>query len=110
MGRSDKEAIAILFHLKASLKSAERMRIIASSNDGFYIAKRDMEERGIGDFFGTRQSGMPLLKFPESLMDAVLIDKISHYVEELRRDDPGLDDHPVIRECLERYMMMKVGV
>ena len=110
MGRSDKEAIAILFHLKASLKSAERMRIIASSNDGFYIAKRDMEERGIGDFFGTRQSGMPLLKFPESLMDAVLIDTISHYVEELRRDDSGLANHPVIRECLERYMMMKVGV
>lgn len=110
VGRSDKEAIAILFHLKASLKSAERMRIIASSNDGFYIAKRDMEERGIGDFFGTRQSGMPLLKFPESLMDAVLIDTISHYVEELRRDDSGLANHPVIRECLERYMMMKVGV
>lgn len=110
VGRSDKEAIAILFHLNASHKSAERMRIIASSNDGFYIAKRDMEERGIGDFFGTRQSGMPLLKFPESLMDAMLIDKISHYVEELRRDDPGLENHPVIRECLERYMMMKVGV
>lgn len=110
VGRSDKEAIAILFHLNASLKSAERMRIIASSNDGFYIAKRDMEERGIGDFFGTKQSGMPLLKFPESLMDAVLIDKISNYIEELRRVDSDLDDYPVIRECLERYMMMKVGV
>lgn len=110
VGRSDKEAVAILFHLNASLKSAERMRIIASSNDGFYIARRDMEERGIGDFFGTRQSGMPLLKFPESLMDAVLIDKISHYVQKLRRDDRDLGNHPVIRECLERYMMLKVGV
>lgn len=110
VGRSDKEAIAILFHLSTSAKSAERMRIMASSNDGFYIARRDMEERGIGDFFGTRQSGMPLLKFPNSLMDAVLIDMISHYVQKLRRDDPDLTGHSVIQECLERYMMMKVGV
>lgn len=110
VGRSDKKAIAILFHLNPSSKSNARMRIIASSNDGFYIARRDMEERGIGDFFGTRQSGMPLLKFPEALMDAVLLDQVTQEVTRLQKEDFFLKNHPVIRECLQRYMLMKVGV
>jgi hypothetical protein len=42
----------------------ERLRAMADTNDGFEIARRDLEIRGPGEFLGARQSGAPLLRLP----------------------------------------------
>jgi transcription-repair coupling factor (superfamily II helicase) len=51
----------------------ERLRAMAESNDGFEIARRDLEIRGPGEFMGARQSGAALLRFADVVADAGLL-------------------------------------
>jgi ATP-dependent DNA helicase RecG len=52
----------------------ERLRAMVETNDGFEIARRDLEIRGPGEFLGARQSGAPLLRFADLSVDAPLLD------------------------------------
>ena len=52
----------------------ERLRAMAETNDGFEIARRDLEIRGPGEFMGARQSGAPLLRFADLATDGHLLD------------------------------------
>ncbi|MBP9148912.1 MAG: ATP-dependent DNA helicase RecG [Rhodoferax sp.] len=52
----------------------ERLRAMAESNDGFEIARRDLEIRGPGEFMGARQSGAALLRFADVVEDVALLD------------------------------------
>lgn len=58
IGRGNQEAFCILYSGSDNGKVWERLKIIESSTDGFYIAEKDMELRGTGQAFGTMQSGM----------------------------------------------------
>ncbi|MFM7025324.1 MAG: ATP-dependent DNA helicase RecG [Limnohabitans sp.] len=51
----------------------ERLRAMAETNDGFEIARRDLEIRGPGEFLGARQSGAPLLRFADLTVDEPLL-------------------------------------
>jgi ATP-dependent DNA helicase RecG len=52
----------------------ERLKAMASSTDGFVIAEKDLQIRGPGDFFGTRQSGLPQLRAGDLARDADLLE------------------------------------
>ncbi|HEX6544887.1 MAG TPA: ATP-dependent DNA helicase RecG [Bryobacteraceae bacterium] len=54
--------------------SGERIRTVVESNDGFYIAEMDMRLRGPGEFFGTRQSGIPGLRIANLFRDADILE------------------------------------
>jgi len=51
----------------------ERLKAMAQTNDGFEIARRDLEIRGPGEFLGARQSGAPLLRFADLATDTELL-------------------------------------
>jgi ATP-dependent DNA helicase RecG len=51
-----------------------RLKAMAETNDGFEIARRDLEIRGPGEFLGARQSGAPLLRFADLATDAPLLE------------------------------------
>jgi ATP-dependent DNA helicase RecG len=53
----------------------ERLKALASSTDGFAIAERDLELRGPGDFFGTRQSGLPALRTGDLVRDRDIMEE-----------------------------------
>jgi ATP-dependent DNA helicase RecG len=53
----------------------ERLKAMASTNDGFVIAERDLELRGPGDFFGTRQSGLPTLRTGDLVRDRDIMER-----------------------------------
>jgi ATP-dependent DNA helicase RecG len=76
-----------------------RLQAMARSNDGFEIARLDLEIRGPGEFLGSRQSGAALLRFADLQEDADLL-------ESVRRSAPAmLRDHPAESEQLiERWM------
>ncbi|MBB1075969.1 ATP-dependent DNA helicase RecG [Rhodoferax sp. 4810] len=70
----------------------ERLRAMAESNDGFEIARRDLEIRGPGEFMGARQSGAALLRFADVVADAGLL----AWARELA--PLMLDRHPALAE------------
>ncbi len=70
----------------------ERLRAMVETNDGFEIARRDLEIRGPGEFLGARQSGAPLLRFADLSIDAPLLD----WARELA--PLMLDRHPALAE------------
>ena len=66
----------------------DRLNALTDTTDGFEIAERDLALRGPGDFFGTRQSGMPTLRVGDLLRDHQLMEEARREaVAEL--DDPG---------------------
>ncbi|MFT3813489.1 MAG: ATP-dependent DNA helicase RecG [Acidovorax sp.] len=77
----------------------ERLRAMAETNDGFEIARRDLELRGPGEFLGARQSGAPLLRFADLETDGALL----AWARELA--PLMLDRHPhLARQHVERWL------
>jgi ATP-dependent DNA helicase RecG len=60
-------------HGRLSETARERLRAMAETNDGFEIARRDLDIRGPGEFLGARQSGTALLRFADLALDAELL-------------------------------------
>ncbi|MCW2313229.1 ATP-dependent DNA helicase RecG [Rhodoferax antarcticus] len=77
---------------RLSETARERLRAMAESNDGFEIARRDLEIRGPGEFMGARQSGAALLRFADVVLDANLL----AWARELA--PVMLDRHPALAE------------
>ena len=70
---------------------------MVSSNDGFHIAEVDMKLRGPGEFFGTKQSGIPELRFGNFMRDQDIL-------EAARDEAIAFLDHPPSEEELQRAM------
>jgi ATP-dependent DNA helicase RecG len=75
VGRGPWESHCILLYQAPWTDEArERLKALAGTNDGFVIAERDLELRGPGDFFGTRQSGLPKLRTGDLVRDRDIMD------------------------------------
>lgn len=105
VGRGAKESFCILLG-DASPESTQRLRIFAETDDGFAIAKADLDLRGMGDLFGERQSGMPTFRVADPLRDEHLMLLTREMASTILASDPELT-RPVnagIRRALtERY-------
>ena len=70
---------------------------MAQTNDGFEIARRDLEIRGPGDFLGSRQSGAALLRFADLVEDADLLDRASGFAPRMLAQYPQLAEQHIHR-------------
>jgi ATP-dependent DNA helicase RecG len=77
----------LLYQAPWSDDARERLKAMAETSDGFVIAERDLRLRGPGDFFGTRQSGLPTLRAGDLTRDADLLERA--YDEARARVDAG---------------------
>ena len=76
IGRGEWDSHCILLYQAPwSDDARERLRTMAGTNDGFAIAERDLELRGPGDFFGTRQSGLPKLRTGDLVRDRDIMEE-----------------------------------
>lgn len=88
VGRGGHESYCVLLYQAPwSEEARERLKAMADTNDGFVIAERDLKLRGPGDFFGTRQSGIPQLRAGDLSRDADLLELA--YSEARKRVDDG---------------------
>jgi len=87
----------LLYQFPLSADAKARIAALVETIDGFVIAERDLEIRGPGDFFGTRQSGMPTLRVGDLLRD-------HHLMEEARREAVAWLDQPEASRALVTYV------
>ncbi len=89
-------------------EARRRLDIMVKSNDGFRIAEEDLNIRGPGEFFGTRQSGMPDLKIAHIVRDAKLLNVARGEAFSLIEKDPYLKEFPLLKRSLERFWEGKI--
>ncbi len=87
-----------------ALLSVRRLVIMSETNDGFKIAENDLKIRGPGEFFGTRQSGVPGLRIADLLTDGELLELARVEAERIAAADPQLrrSEHQRLREVIGR--------
>ena len=78
-----------------------RLDILCKTNDGFKVAEEDLRLRGPGDFFGSRQSGLPEMHVADLGADAQILQRAQQAALRLLEQDPELED-PANRELRER--------
>lgn len=91
IGRGPYRSICILKSDTDSDLAKERLRIICKHTDGFEIAEKDMELRGIGDFFGTRQHGIPEMKIANLYQDTDILKETQEAIINIFNNDPLLE-------------------
>ncbi|HYA66101.1 MAG TPA: ATP-dependent DNA helicase RecG, partial [Burkholderiaceae bacterium] len=78
----------LLFDEPLSEQARERLKVLYETTDGFEIATRDLRLRGPGEFLGSRQWGLPMLRFADLERDAALLDLVQRTAHELLEGDP----------------------
>ncbi|OZV12866.1 ATP-dependent DNA helicase RecG [Tissierella sp. P1] len=99
VGRGEHQSYCILINESNNQISRERMRVLQNSTDGFKISEKDLELRGPGEFFGTRQHGLPELKVANLFTDMDILKVAQKEAINIVNQDPNLE--------LEKYRELK---
>lgn len=83
VGRSSEQAYCIMISNQESELAKKRMKTMCESTDGFYISEQDLKLRGPGDFFGTRQHGLPEMKIANLAYDADILKLADEAAEDI---------------------------
>jgi ATP-dependent DNA helicase RecG len=112
VGRGAWESYCVLLYQAPWTDDArERLKTMASTTDGFVIAERDLELRGPGDVFGTRQSGLPKLRTGDLVRDRDIMESAHHEARRLV-EEGGLSEELrsfVQQRWQEQFGLIEVG-
>lgn len=109
VGRGEHAGTCLLVtSLEADHPSRKRLDAVAATNDGFVLARNDLEMRREGDILGARQSGGSSgLRMLSVLRDEDLIERARADATALVASDPGLDRHPALKLEIDAYVTEK---
>ena len=101
IGRGTEKSTCILI---SEAEESERLGVLASTTDGFKIADEDLRLRGPGDFFGSRQHGLPEMKIANMMTDGEAIREAHAAAENLLRKNPALsgEEYALLRNAVNR--------
>ncbi len=116
VGRSHHKSYCLLIANPTTDDAVRRMNAMTGTNDGFEIAEEDLAIRGPGEFFGTRQAGMPDLKVASLIRDAKLLEVAREEAFRIAAEDPALlkPEHQMLKRILrekwrENLEMVSIG-
>ncbi|HGJ66173.1 TPA: ATP-dependent DNA helicase RecG [bacterium] len=116
VGRSGHKSFCLLIANPTTEDAVQRMKAMTKTNDGFVIAEEDLAIRGPGEFFGTRQAGMPDLKVANIARDVKILEIARKEAFRIAQIDPTLSkpDHKALKKVLqekwkENLEMMSIG-
>lgn len=102
IGRGEHPSYCLLLGSPTTEEARRRFDTMRETQDGFKIAEEDMELRGPGEFFGTKQHGLPEIRFGNILRDFGIMEEARREAFELVKRDPCLEDtrNAFVREAL----------
>lgn len=109
VGRGVEQSYCLLLSDEPSEEARRRLELMEQTNDGFKLAQADMEMRGPGQFFGTKQSGLPGLKVAK-LTDVQLIETTRAEASRLLDEDSGLtkNEHAALNAQVRKLLDLVV--
>ena len=91
VGRGEFKSYCILKYNSNSEIVRERMKTMTTTEDGFKIAEKDLELRGSGEFFGTKQHGLPEFKIANIFEDVKVLKQVQELALKIEMQDPKLE-------------------
>jgi ATP-dependent DNA helicase RecG len=103
-----KSTCILLYQKKLSETARARLKVIYENTDGFAIAQADLNLRGPGEFLGTRQSGVPMLKIADLERDADLLQNAKDIADKLIKEQPQAVEQHLLRWMNQVGELVKV--
>jgi ATP-dependent DNA helicase RecG len=113
VGRGGDQSTCILLAQRGFGDDAlERLKTMEATNDGFEIAEKDLELRGPGELFGTRQHGLLNLKIADLVTDGAILQTARQEAQALVQNDPILADsrNRLVKEMVSKAYGKQAGL
>ena len=112
VGRGEYQSYCILKYKGNSDIIKKRMKVISSTNDGFVISEKDLELRGSGDFFGTKQHGIPEFKIANLFVDMPILKNVQAMALSITAKDPILEneDNKKLKKLIETKFQGRIEI
>ena len=93
-------------------EKSERLNVLVSTSDGFKIADEDLKMRGPGDFFGSRQHGLPEMKIANMMTDGEIIRETHFAAQNLLKKNPALagEEFDLLRKAVNRMFLSGISL
>jgi len=89
VGRGSAKSYCVLFSSNKNAETLQRLRTLCKTNDGFVIAEEDLSQRGPGDFFGSRQSGLPVFRMANLTTDLSILTDAKEAADDYLQQNGG---------------------
>lgn len=112
VGRGKFKSYCILKYDSKSDIVQKRMDIMQKTNDGFVISEKDLELRGPGDFFGTKQHGIPEFKVANLFVDVPILKKAQQVANTILEQDSEmkLNENNALKQKINKLFSEKIGI
>jgi len=112
VGRGEYKSYCILKYQGNSDNIRKRMKVMQDTNDGFIISEKDLELRGSGEFFGTKQHGIPEFKVANLFEDMEMLKGVQSLAIRILADDPNLEkqENKILKETIDKKFSGEIEI
>ena len=112
VGRGEAQSYCILKYHGNSDVIRQRMKVMQDTNNGFVISEKDLELRGTGEFFGTKQHGLPEFKIANLFLDMEMLKEAQAIANKIIDEDPQLkeNENKLLKNMVEKRFGDRIDI